>query len=369
MAHVKGIELDKAALDLMDRFGHLYNGTVSGELHKGFRVEHHKFYLVWNDMPWVEFGVVTPERGELGDWDMYALPIYGEQRYWGDDICLKHAWDRWDLSYEADESEYALLLSGGIESFLKWYIEYVPEPPRQKYFLEKEREGLYRVIMSGDRHREATLKAGGLVDGPGVLPHWGDSWIDGTSVVTGVRLGADTLVQKGSTIIGQPDADELVRVEADFVSSSTLNLAELSSVGESHLSGADISGQVRIHSKVFVQDSVIQPSEPGGLVRFPAGASILHANLVANVNGNLPVVSVGPIGSENGRLTVWLNKNGKVHVRRGCFHGTIGNFLKANEKTHKESHPEVYEIYRDLIPILERQVLKVANDTPEYDEE
>lgn len=63
MAHVKGIELEEYTLKLMERFEHLYNGTVSGELHKGYNINHHMFYLVWNDMPWIEFGIVTPERG------------------------------------------------------------------------------------------------------------------------------------------------------------------------------------------------------------------------------------------------------------------------------------------------------------------
>lgn len=161
MAHVKGIELEEYTLKLMERFEHLYNGTVSGELHKGYNINHHMFYLVWNDMPWIEFGIVTPERGEVDDWEMYALPIYGEHPFYPNDMCLKHAWDKWDLSYETDESEYALSLSGGIESFLKWYINEVPEPPRQKYFLEMESEDRYRVIMSGDRHPEAKRKAGG----------------------------------------------------------------------------------------------------------------------------------------------------------------------------------------------------------------
>ena len=57
-----------------------------------------------------------------------------------------------------------------------------------------------------------------------------------------------------------------------------------------------------------------------------------------------------------------------IRVRRGCFTGTVEEFLEANEKTHKDKRPEVYEIYRDLLPILQKQVLKVANDTPEYDE-
>ena len=45
------------------------------------------------------------------------------------------------------------------------------------------------------------------------------------------------------------------------------------------------------------------------------------------------------------------------------------HFLKDNEKAHKDKRPEVYEIYHDLLPILEQQVRKVANDTPEYDED
>ena len=369
MAHVKGIELEEYTLKLMERFGHLYNGVVSGELHKGYSIEHHMFYLVWNDMPWIEFGIVTPERGEVGDWELYALPIYGRHLFYPNDICLKHAWDKWDLSYEADESEYALSLSGGIESFLKWYIDEVSEPPRQKYFLEMESEDRYRVIMSGDRHPEAKHKAGGIVDGPGVLPHWGSSWIDGTSTVTGVRLGANTLVQKGSVVTVQPGADELVRVEADFINSSTLNLGELSSIGGVHLSDANISGQVTIHSRVFIGESTIRPAAAWGKVKIPGGVSIMYADLVANASGNLPVVSVGPIGSESGRLTVFLDKYGKTHARRGCFHGTVENFLKDNEKAHKDKRPEVYEIYHDLLPILEQQVRKVANDTPEYDED
>lgn len=48
---------------------------------------------------------------------------------------------------------------------------------------------------------------------------------------------------------------------------------------------------------------------------------------------------------------------------------TVEEFLEANEKTHKDVNLEVYEIYRDLLPILQKQVLKVANYTPEYDED
>lgn len=230
----------------------------------------------------------------------------------------------------------------------------------------------YRLLHSL-KQKHNTVKAGavsGLIDGPGVLPHWGTAWITNTCLVKSVRLWENTLVRANSTIVGFPDGGKMSTIDAEYISQSHLYLLKDSFINGRHLDNVKLSGGVVMCRGSVLTDSTIGPSLPEGYVRIPEGTSLKSANLTANVNGKLPFVTVGPIGSESGQLTVWKDDvlTG-IRVRRGCFTGTVEEFLEANERTHKDVNLEVYEIYRDLLPILQRQVLKVANGTPEYDED
>lgn len=370
MAHVEGIELEERTLKLMERFEHLYGGTVTGELEEGARVDHRMFTLWWDDTQWVEFGVTVPGHNEDGDWYLYTLPVYGDAHYWPRKVLLEQSFSTIRLRFECSEEEYRETLDQEVYYFLSWYMENLTERPRQKYLLEEERNGEYRIILAPDRHPEAGSKAGGLVDGPGVLPHWGTAWITNTCLVKSVRLWENTLVRANSTIVGFPDGGKMPTIDAEYISQSHLYLLKDSFINGRHLDNVKLSGGVVMSRGSVLTDSTIGPSMPKGYVRIPEGTSLKSANLTANVNGKLPFVTVGPIGSESGQLTVWKDDvlTG-IRVRRGCFTGTVEEFLEANEKTHKDVNLEVYEIYRDLLPILQKQVLKVANDTPEYDED
>lgn len=370
MAHVEGIELEERTLKLMERFEHLYGGTVTGEFEEGARVDHRMFTLWWDDMQWVEFGVTVPGRNEDGDWYLYTLPVYGDAHYWPRKVLLEQSFSTGRLQFECSEEEYRETLDQEVHYFLSWYLENISERPRQKYLLEGERNGEYRIILAPDRHPEAGSKAGGLVNGPGVLPHWGTAWITNTCLVKSVRLWENTLVRANSTIVGFPDGGKLSTIDAEYISHSHLYLLKNSYIIGRHLDNVNLSGEVSMCRGSVLTDSTIGPSMPKGYVHIPEGTSLRSANLTANVNGKLPFVTVGPIGSESGQLTVWKDDvlTG-IRVLRGCFTGSVEKFLEANEKAHKDKRPEVYEIYHDLLPILEQQVRKVANDTPEYDED
>ena len=57
----------------------------------------------------------------------------------------------------------------------------------------------------------------------------------------------------------------------------------------------------------------------------------------ALVSGNGLIVWFSHVGSENGTLTVYNSKDNKIEVTRGCFRGTIDEFLSASEAKHDDA--------------------------------
>ncbi|MGG2141226.1 hypothetical protein [Symbiopectobacterium sp. RP] len=76
----------------------------------------------------------------------------------------------------------------------------------------------------------------------------------------------------------------------------------------------------------------------------------------ARVSGNAWVsadadwITLSPIGSENGVLTAFKQKDETVMVHRGCFSGTIEEFESAVNKRHYDNKHG--EIYRHVISLL-----------------
>ena len=70
----------------------------------------------------------------------------------------------------------------------------------------------------------------------------------------------------------------------------------------------------------------------------------------ADINSPLTLVAISPIGSENGTLTAFKNKQGGVSITRGCFKGTLDEFEKAVESTHGDNdYGKTYKIAIELI--------------------
>ena len=73
----------------------------------------------------------------------------------------------------------------------------------------------------------------------------------------------------------------------------------------------------------------------------------------AKVYGQISIITILDIGRERGCLTMHLDSKIGVRVTRGCFTGTIEEFLSAVEKTHGDN---MYgKIYRTAIEMAKIQ--------------
>ena len=81
----------------------------------------------------------------------------------------------------------------------------------------------------------------------------------------------------------------------------------------------------------------------------------------AKVCGNADLVWFSNIGSEYGTLTVFKSKNeGEILVTRGCFLGTVEQFLEKSKKVHDDKTRIEYEL---LIKVAQSRlgVIDIAN--------
>ena len=73
----------------------------------------------------------------------------------------------------------------------------------------------------------------------------------------------------------------------------------------------------------------------------------------AKVYGQISIITILDIGRERGCLTMHLDSKIGVRVTRGCFTGTIEEFLSTVEKTHGDN---MYgKIYRTAIEMAKIQ--------------
>jgi acyl-[acyl carrier protein]--UDP-N-acetylglucosamine O-acyltransferase len=67
------------------------------------------------------------------------------------------------------------------------------------------------------------------------------------------------------------------------------------------------------------------------------------------------IFTASGVGAENGTLTVYKTKDDTLEVTRGCFRGTIDEFLAASESKHDEqTHLE----YRMLIEVAYSRITR-----------
>lgn len=362
MAHVEGIELEEYTIKLMERFEHLYGGTVTGEFEEGARVDHRMFTLWWDDMQWVEFGVTVPGHNEDGDWYLYTLPVYGDAHFWPRKVLLEQSFSTGRLRFECSEEEYRETLGQEVHYFLSWYLDNISERPRQKYLLEEERNGEYRIVLAPDRHPEAGSKAGGLVDGPGVLPHWGRSWVFSGSIVKGVRLGGHTQVRGSSKVqfAGDNPPDKAVLVRADTITGSRISLQHRSIIETGCLlEWVHLDRVIRIKANSTLAGVTIRSRDK--LTSLRMNTFLHNMNLAAGRGASPPFVQVAPIGADNDLLTVWYDSNEKqILAKRGCFKGTIEEFLRSAQARYGDSSTpggtHIFYTYQNLLPTLVAQV-------------
>lgn len=74
----------------------------------------------------------------------------------------------------------------------------------------------------------------------------------------------------------------------------------------------------------------------------------------AEVYGNSDLVWFSKVGTEQGTLTVYKSKNGSLLATRGCFSGTVDEFLAKSAKVHNERIKREYQL---LIEVAKSRLL------------
>ena len=89
-----------------------------------------------------------------------------------------------------------------------------------------------------------------------------------------------------------------------------------------------------------------------------------HISGNANISGDAHIFGDGlifwasKVGSENGTLTVYNTKDNTLEVTRGCFRGTVDEFLTASESKHDDrTHLE----YRLLVEVAYSRITHAQN--------
>ena len=125
-----------------------------------------------------------------------------------------------------------------------------------------------------------------------------------------------------------------------YVESET-NLAQVSGdawvSGDARVSGnARVSGDARVYGDAWV-----------------SGDARVYGD--ALVCGDGLIFWASKVGSENGTLTVYNTKDNTLQVTRGCFVGSVDEFLEASERNHDDdTHLE----YRLLIEIANSRITR-----------
>ena len=115
----------------------------------------------------------------------------------------------------------------------------------------------------------------------------------------------------------------------------------------------------RIRALATIAVAGVAPGNLGGYVESETNLAQVSGD--AWVSGNAQVYGDGlifwasKVGSENGTLTVYNTKDNTLQVTRGCFVGSVDEFLEASERKHDDdTHLE----YRLLIEIAHSRITR-----------
>lgn len=164
-------------------------------------------------------------------------------------------------------------------------------------FIEFDGRKLYRIRALKDFHNVKKGKVGGYIASERNLSHEGEAWVYGNACVSGdARISDDAWVYGDAQVYG--DA---------WVSGN-----------------AQVYGNARVYGDAQVY----------GNAQVSGNAQVLNRH---------SVVWFSNVGTENGTLTVYCGKNGLI-ATRGCFTGSVEEFLDRSAKVHDEKTKREYEL-------------------------
>jgi len=183
---------------------------------------------------------------------------------------------------------------------------------------------------------------GGYIESEKSLSKYGNSWVyDNACVYDNARVCDDACVSGRARIFESARIFDRARIfESALV------------YGNSCVSDdAQLSENVRVYGNagVYGNAHVLGNTHICGNTHILGDAHILNDG---------QIVWFSHVGSENGTLTVYNTKDNSIEVTRGCFRGSIDEFLSASEKQHDE---QTQLEYRFLFEVAYSRITKNRN--------
>ena len=122
---------------------------------------------------------------------------------------------------------------------------------------------------------------------------------------------------------------------------------------------ARVSGNARVHGNAWVSSDaqVYGDARVSDNARVSGNAWVSGDARVygdAEVYGDDDLVWFSNVGTEQGTLTVYKSKDGSLLAARGCFSGTVDEFLAKSAEVHNE---RIQREYRLLIEVAKSRLL------------
>ena len=164
-------------------------------------------------------------------------------------------------------------------------------------FIEFDGRKLYRIKALKDFHNVKEGEFGGYIESERNLLHEGDAWVSGNARVYGYAWVCGCARVCGNAWVS----------------------------GDARVSGyAWVSGDAWVYGDAQVS----------GDARVSGNARVLNRH---------SVVWFSNVGTKNGTLTVYCGKNGLI-ATRGCFTGSVEEFLAKSAEVHDEKTKREYEL-------------------------
>lgn len=169
--------------------------------------------------------------------------------------------------------------------------------------IEFDDRKLYRIRALKDFHNVKKGKVGGYIASERNLSHEGEAWVYSDAWVSGdARVSGNARIAGDARILGN------ARIAGDAWV----------------LGDAWVSGDAWVLGDAWVS----------GDARISGDARVLNRH---------SVVWFSNVGTENGTLTVYCGKNGLI-ATRGCFTGSVEEFLAKSAEVHDEKTKREYEL-------------------------
>ena len=183
-------------------------------------------------------------------------------------------------------------------------------------------------FVESEKNLDQSLYGDAWVSGNALV--YGDAWVSGDAWVYG-----DAWVSGNARVYGDARVYGNARVYGDaWVSGNALVYGNARVYGDARVSGdAWVYGNARVSGNALVRSHAV-------------------------ISEHKMIFGASNVGSENGTLTVFNGKDGLI-VTRGCFTGTVDEFLAKSAEVHDDKTKNEYKL---LIEVAKSRILGVKDE-------